>query len=95
MISFIRHSVEPSEEIVAVFNFTPVPRYNYVIGVNHPGFYREIFNSDSKDYGGSGVGNYGGRIASAQGMHGKQMSLEVSLPPLGALLFESEELRKQ
>ncbi|MHB1708318.1 MAG: 1,4-alpha-glucan branching protein GlgB [Thermoplasmataceae archaeon] len=95
VISFIRHSKEPSGEIVAVFNFTPVARYNYVIGVNRPGFYKEIFNSDSKDYGGSGVGNYGGRLASAQGMHGKQMSLEVTLPPLGAVLFESEEVKKQ
>jgi len=95
VISFIRHSVENSREIVAAFNFTPVPRHNYVIGVNKTGFYKEIFNSDSKDYGGSGVGNYGGKLSSPQGMHGKKNSLEVTLPPLGAVLFESEELIKE
>jgi 1,4-alpha-glucan branching enzyme len=49
------------KQIVAcAFNFTPVPRENYRIGVPKPGFYREAINSDAELYGGSNVGNRGG-----------------------------------
>ena len=44
-----------------VFNFTPVPRFGYRIGVPAAGFYRELMNSDAAIYGGSDLGNSGGR----------------------------------
>ncbi len=46
--------------VVCVFNFTPVPRFGYRIGVPADAYYREIINSDSMYYGGSNLGNGGG-----------------------------------
>ncbi|WP_393971591.1 1,4-alpha-glucan branching protein GlgB [Oxyplasma meridianum] len=91
VISFMRMDISRDKEIIAVFNMTPVPRSHYVIGVNRKGFYKEIFNSDSEHYGGSGVGNYGGVYSNGNGSHGRPDSIEITLPPLGSVFFLREE----
>ena len=90
VISFIRWSRDHRNCIIAVCNMTPVPRLGYRIGVPHPGFYREILNSDACEYGGSGVGNRGGFAADHSACHGRPYSLNLDLPPLGAVLFRHE-----
>ena len=90
VISFMRMDTRREREIIAVFNMTPVPRTNYSIGVNGKGFYREIFNSDSEHYGGSGMGNYGGVYSNQYGIHGRSYSMEITIPPLAALFFIRE-----
>ena len=73
--------------VVCGLNFTPVPRYNYRIGVVARGFWRERINSDATDFGGSGQGNLGGVEATPVGAHGREQSINVTLPPLGAVIF--------
>ncbi len=73
-----------------VCNFTPVARQNYVVGVPAGGFWREILNSDAREYGGSGWGNLGGVNAAPVGAHGRPNSLVLTLPPLSALFFRRE-----
>jgi 1,4-alpha-glucan branching enzyme len=68
-------------------NFTPVPRYNYRVGVPWGGIWREALNSDAKEYGGSGLGNAGSVVAEAIPQHGRPFSLSITLPPLAALYF--------
>ena len=90
VIAFDRKSADGTETITAVFNFTPVPRIGYRIGVWQPGTYREIFNSDALCYGGSNIGNYGAVNAEAVPVHGREYSLNLALPPLAALYFKRE-----
>ncbi|GJE39804.1 1,4-alpha-glucan branching protein GlgB [Methylobacterium persicinum] len=78
------------EIAIVVSNFTPVPREGYRIGVPAGGFYREAFNSDAGQYGGSNVGNSGGRTADAEPSHGQQHSLSLTLPPLATVIFVRE-----
>jgi 1,4-alpha-glucan branching enzyme len=94
-LGFIRKGRSDGEVIVAVFNFTPVPRHNYRIGVPKEGFWHEVLNTDSRDYGGSGQGSVRVVEASITTCHGHPYSLNVTLPPLGAVYFEpqSEEAR--
>ncbi len=73
--------------VITVVNLTPVPRWNYRIGVPQAGGWREIFNSDAAAYGGSGVGNGGWVEARAEGLGGEPASIEIVIPPLGALVF--------
>jgi 1,4-alpha-glucan branching enzyme len=87
VISFDRKSRGGAETLTAVFNFTPVPRIGYRVGVREPGVYREVLNSDAARYGGSNTGNYGEVTADAIACHGREYSLSLSLPPLGALYF--------
>ena len=87
----MRKSKGSGEIVVAVFNFTPVPRHNYRVGVPRPGYWHEIFNSDSQQYGGADFGNLGGMDTQDIAWHGKQYSLNVIVPPLGAVFFKSSE----
>jgi 1,4-alpha-glucan branching enzyme len=79
---------EHGNAIIVVCNFTPVPRRNYKVGAPHGGFWKEILNSDSTDYGGSGQGNMGGVEASPIPFHGLPSSLNLTLPPLGVLFLK-------
>ncbi|MDD5375809.1 1,4-alpha-glucan branching protein GlgB [Acidithiobacillus sp.] len=73
--------------VLAVFNFTPVPRRNYRLGVPAAGRYREIFNSDAGAYHGSNVGNLP-QQAQDQPWMGLPHSLELVLPPLAAIYLQ-------
>ncbi len=88
VVSFVRRS-RHGQSVSCVFNFTPLPRQGYRVGVNHPGYWREIFNSDANEFGGSGHGNLGGVEAVPMEWHGRPLSLRITLPPLGALFFLS------
>jgi 1,4-alpha-glucan branching enzyme len=88
IVSFIRKAKDPDDFLVFSFNFTPVPRRNYRVGVPKKGFYREVLNSDSTLYWGGGVGNGEGLKADPIPWQGKPFSLNLSLPPLGALYFK-------
>ena len=71
-----------------VCNFTPVPREGYKVGVPTGGYWREILNSDAREYGGSGMGNLGGVEAEKGSVHGRPYSLTLTLPPLAAVFFK-------
>ena len=58
------------------------------LGVNAPGFYEEILNTDAETYGGSNVGNWGGRHAEHWGWQEKPYSILVDLPPLSVSGFK-------
>ncbi len=88
ILSFVRHGRDRRELIVVVASFTPVVREEYRMGVPEPGFYREIFNSDSQIYGGSNVGNAGGLNAEPTPWMGKPYSVLLRLPPLGVIYFK-------
>jgi 1,4-alpha-glucan branching enzyme len=88
-LAWLRKDPATRECVLAVFNFTPVPRYNYRVGVPSGGFWREAMNSDAREYGGSGQGNMGGVEASPFGWNFKTHSLNITLPPLGALFFKN------
>jgi 1,4-alpha-glucan branching enzyme len=90
IVSFIRKGKSTNDIILVACNFTPVPRYNYRIGVPREGFWKETLNSDAKLYGGSGHGNVGGVEATPIPSHRRYHSLSLTLPPLGVLFFKSE-----
>jgi 1,4-alpha-glucan branching enzyme len=77
-------------QILAVLNYTPVIRAGYRVGVSRGGAWREVLNSDAAIYGGSGVGNYGTVRAQQRPCHGRDQSLELVLPPLGALFLKPD-----
>ena len=87
VISFIRRSEDPEDELVFVCNFTPNPRSPYRIGVPRAGVYEEILNTDEARWGGSGVGATpeGWVAAEPIEMHGRANSVELTLPPLAVV----------
>src|SRR6185436_3976215 len=75
---------------LVVFNFTPVVRHGYRLGVPLPGPWHERLNSDAALYGGSGVGNEGGVVAEPLPMHGRRFSVALTLPPLAVIVLQGE-----
>jgi len=74
--------------LLVSFNFTPVPRDNYRLGVPEEGTYREVLNSDATPYGGSGQGNLGTLETTPVPYHGRAVSVVMTLPPLGMVVLE-------
>jgi 1,4-alpha-glucan branching enzyme len=74
---------------VIVVNFTPVPRWQYRVGVPFPGDYSELINSDVAAYGGSNLGNFGRVHAQGEPCHGRPFSVELTLPPLSAVFLKA------
>ena len=72
---------------------TPVPRTAYRFGVPKAGFYEELLNSDAKEYGGSGVGNFGGVPAQPAPWQNRPFSVEMNLPPLAVNIYRWKELK--
>jgi 1,4-alpha-glucan branching enzyme len=88
-ISLLRKSESPRDTVLVVCNYTPVPRLGYRVGVPHGGYWRELLNSDAREYAGSGMGNMGGVQAEEIPTHGRPFSLNLTLPPLAALFFKA------
>jgi 1,4-alpha-glucan branching enzyme len=88
VVSLVRLGNSPGDFLVMVFNFTPVPRETWRIGVPEPGRYDELLNSDSELYGGSNVGNLGGVSSEPVPANGFDHSVLLSVPPLGALYLK-------
>jgi 1,4-alpha-glucan branching enzyme len=93
VISFLRRGQNLEDQLLFVCNFTPVVRENYRVGVPQEGEWKEILNSDAPLYGGSGQGNFGGLQTAPLSIHGQPFSLNMTLPPLGVIVFRHESLR--
>jgi 1,4-alpha-glucan branching enzyme len=87
VLSYIRKGNKQEEDLIIVCNLTPVIRENYRIGIPQRGKLKEIFNSDSKHYGGSGVGNSGTLKIESSPYDGRHFSIELILPPLSVTVY--------
>jgi 1,4-alpha-glucan branching enzyme len=90
VLSFMRWDAARRRPVVVICNFTPVPRQNIRCGVPLPGRWREVLNSDSKHYGGSGHGNLGSVEAAPFSAHDQFHSLHLTLPPLAIVMLEHQ-----
>jgi len=86
-LSWLRFGAKAEDVILVVFNFTPVPRHNFRVGVPRGGYWKELLNTDACDYGGSGLGNCGGVEAVPLAWHSQPDTLLITLPPLAAVAF--------
>jgi 1,4-alpha-glucan branching enzyme len=89
VLSFVRYDRKKKDTVLVICNFTPVPRYNYRIGVPSEGRWDEILNSDAKEYGGSGHGNFGGADAVLIPYHNEDYSINIVVPPMGVVMFSN------
>ena len=90
VLAFIRFDKERNSQIVFVCNFTPVISEGYQLGVDEPGFYYELINSDDTKYGGSGINNGDGIETQQVEHHGREHSLYITIPPLATIAFKRQ-----
>jgi len=94
VFTFLRRGDDDDAIILVALNFTPVPRYDYRVGVPVEGKWTEALNSDAVTYWGSGVGNMGAVSTTAESSHGKPYSIQLAIPPLGAVFLKSPVMPK-
>ncbi|MEO0538247.1 MAG: 1,4-alpha-glucan branching enzyme [Cyanobacteria bacterium P01_A01_bin.123] len=92
--SFLRWDKDSEDFIVTVCNFTPQPHSHYRVGVPKPGFYKEMFNSDAREFGGSNMGNLGGKWTDDWSFHNRPYSLDLTLPPLATVVFKLDRAKQ-
>jgi 1,4-alpha-glucan branching enzyme len=85
VLSYLRK--DGADHVLVVLNFTPVPRDDYRIGVPVSGAYKQAFSSDDTEFGGSGYAPAAVFATEAVPCHGREQSLCLALPPLGALIL--------
>ncbi|MCW2632100.1 MAG: 1,4-alpha-glucan-branching enzyme [Pseudonocardia sp.] len=88
VFSFLRFGIDSaggSTTLACIANFSGGPHEGYRVGLPHAGRWRELINTDSESYGGSGVGNLGEVIAVDEPWHGQPASAVLRLPPAGVL----------
>ncbi|MGB4578387.1 MAG: 1,4-alpha-glucan branching protein GlgB [Methanoculleus sp.] len=90
IVAYLRWGHTADEVALVACNCTPVPRYGYRVGIPFGGYWEEVLNSDAVEYGGSGVGNFGGVKAERIPAHDRKCSLSLTLPPLGVVVLVPE-----
>jgi 1,4-alpha-glucan branching enzyme len=93
VLTFLRRGIDAREVVVVVCNCTPVPRSNYTIGLPEGGWWLESLNSDAREYGGSGAGNFGAIEAAPLAANGRPFSVTLQLPPLSVLYLQPDRGR--
>jgi len=88
IVSFIRYDGKKENTLLFVFNFTPVVYEKYIQGVPFKGTWKEILNSDSEKYGGTGHVNSRAKKSKSIEKDGQRESIEMILPPLSVCVFE-------
>ncbi|MCI7551244.1 MAG: 1,4-alpha-glucan branching protein GlgB [Actinomycetaceae bacterium] len=91
VLSYLRKSSDGSEVVAVVCNFAGVPHNDYRVGLPEGGVWKEIFNSDAPEYGGSGVGNLGEVVAENVGWNSRPFSATLQLPPYGVVYLTPDK----
>ena len=95
LVSFARYSKKSAEKLFVICNFTPVEYQGYKAAVPFWGKYKEIFNSDAAEFGGSGMVNPRVKQTKEGEVDGQEQYIEISLPPFGFVVFSAEETEKK
>lgn len=91
VIIYIRKADDKEDLLMVICSFTPETRQHYRVGVPYRGTWKEIFNSDNSDFGGSGVKNEGLLHTTPVKFHQKDYSVSLTLPPLGCIVLKLNE----
>ncbi len=84
-----RKGLKAKDTLIVILNMTPVLRENYRIGLPFKAKWTEIFNTDAAEFFGSGKGNEGLLLSPEPlGCHGREYSIQLQLPPLGAIVLK-------
>lgn len=94
IIVFLRKTKKPEETLLFVCNFAPVLHEKFKLGVPFNGKYKEIFCSDSAEFGGTGVGNGRAKSSKKDECDGRDDSITIRLAPLGIHVFSCTPVKE-
>ncbi|MFI3230334.1 MAG: 1,4-alpha-glucan branching protein GlgB [bacterium] len=74
-----RRIAKDGSELISVVNFSPITHQNYSIGVPSKGVYKEVFSSNSVEFGGDGFRNDEEIVSQDVAMHGYEQSINLNI----------------
>lgn len=92
VLSFMRKSERERDFLVVVCNFTPVERKKFRIGVPYEGIYEEVFNTESKEFGGTWARPQDDRKTEAEPFKHFAHTLELTVPALGVVFLRPKRI---
>ena len=87
MVTFLRKSKKQEDTLVVICNFSDVAYEEELVGVPYAGKYKEILNSDAKEYGGTGVVNPRVKIAKKEETDDRPYTIKVKVAPLSVAIY--------
>lgn len=87
-LAWLRRDPDRRDVFLVACNLTPAVLRNVFLGVRRPGYWREMLNSDSQEYGGTEQGNFGGLCTAPFASRGLPHTLTITLPPLAIVIFK-------
>ena len=90
IFAYLRRAHDGAPPVLVALNLTPEPRHGVTLGAPAPGVWREVFNSDGALYGGANIGNGGAITADPRPAGDQPCSLQVTLPPIGAVVLRHD-----
>ena len=87
MVTFLRKSKKQEDTLVVICNFSDVTYEEELVGVPYAGKYKEILNSDAKEYGGTGVVNPRVKIAKKEETDDRPYTIKVKVAPLSIAIY--------
>lgn len=88
VIVFRRKGKDPANDLLVILNLTPMARYDWKIYAGGKSSWKEVFNSDSKKYWGTGdVFNPSIVTTPVEGM-ADLYEINLHLPPLGGIVLK-------
>ena len=94
VLVFLRRD-RKGRELICVVNFSPEAHEGYRFGVPGKLYYEEVFNTDDAAWGGSGVCNTGPIPVENIPSHGRDTSISLRVPPLGAVFLQGRVRRRK
>ena len=92
---FIRKTKRPEDTLLFVCNFVPVAHEKFRVGVPFAGKYKEILNSDSVKFGGTGATNPRVKASKKEEWDAREHSISITLPPLGICVFQCTPVKEE
>ena len=87
IVIFERKTDKPEETLLFVCNFVPVEHEKFRLGVPFAGKYKEILNSDAKQFGGSGMVNPRVKMSKKEEWDARENSIVINLAPMSVAVF--------
>ncbi|MHA7057455.1 1,4-alpha-glucan branching protein GlgB [Aquimarina sp. M1] len=91
VVAYIRRGNTEKDVLVIACNFTPVSRNDYRIGLPFNGKLVQLFNSDHKNYGGTGDFETETIVIEDEKWHYRTFSAKINIPPLGTIVFKIDQ----
>lgn len=88
IVAYVRHAEDPKDMLFVIINFSGASFENRKFGVPAKGKYKEIFNSDSEKFGGSGFVNTRLKQAKKEECDGREYSITLKVPPMGMTVLK-------